>query len=114
MTEVYLALGSNIKRTASMLHAVKRLSGVLQGARCSRVYRSVPHNNARGPEFYNAVIMGIDQRVGHRDQQIGSLLHRHGFTGILGITGSRIKLHRPRRDAVQRSKIIGLDDGRVI
>ena len=61
MTEVYLALGSNIRRTASLFHAVKRLSGVLQGARCSRVYRSVPHNNARGPEFYNAVIMGITE-----------------------------------------------------
>ncbi|WP_019001067.1 2-amino-4-hydroxy-6-hydroxymethyldihydropteridine diphosphokinase [Succinimonas amylolytica] len=58
MTEVYLALGSNIKRTASLVHAVKRLSGVLVSWKCSRVYRSVPHNNARGPEFFNAVIAG--------------------------------------------------------
>ena len=58
MTRVYIALGTNMNRKASLSHAVRRLGEVIMDAAYSRVYRSQPRNNARGPEFFNAVMSG--------------------------------------------------------
>ncbi len=58
MTRVYIALGTNMNRMASLSHAVRRLGEVIMDAAYSRVYRSQPRNNARGPEFFNAVMSG--------------------------------------------------------
>lgn len=58
MTRVYIALGTNMNRIASLSHAVRRLGEVIKDARYSRVFASQPRNNARGPEFFNAVMSG--------------------------------------------------------
>ena len=58
MTRVYIALGTNMNRVASLSHAVRRLGEAIKDAKYSRVYLSQPRNNARGPELFNAVMSG--------------------------------------------------------
>ncbi len=57
MTQVYLAIGSNISRIVSLTHAVLELRKILTDMHCSPVYESTPLH-AKGPNFYNAVIVG--------------------------------------------------------
>ena len=47
-----------MNRVASLSHAVRRLGEAIKDAKYSRVYLSQPRNNARGPEFFNAVMSG--------------------------------------------------------
>lgn len=57
MTKIALALGSNMHRQVSLTHAVLKLNEVLHNPVYSSVYETVPLH-AKGPEFYNAVVIG--------------------------------------------------------
>lgn len=57
MHKIFLAIGSNIYRRLALAHAYLEIKKIANIEQISAIYESEPRGKARGPNFYNTVLI---------------------------------------------------------